>query len=70
MPQCPDRQQLIIEWRESVLKFSDHVKRLAECTGTANGNRFLDQFHVTDLARKNCEDVHHALKQHRDEHGC
>jgi hypothetical protein len=68
MPTCPDRDKLILEWRESVSTFSDNVKRLAECTG--NGDWFLNQFYVTDLARKNCEEVHNALKLHRTEHGC
>ncbi len=45
----PDREELVIEWRESVLKVSDNVKRLAECTG-GKRDGFLDQFHLTDQA--------------------
>lgn len=48
MPASPDRERIIIEWRESVTKFADAVKRLAECTGEGDG--FLDQFHITEIA--------------------
>lgn len=65
---CPDREHLIIEWREAVLKFSDNVKRLADCTG--NGDGFMDQFQTTDLARQHCEGVHKILARHRADHGC
>ena len=69
MATCPHRERLIIEWRESVSTFSDQVKRLSKCSA-GNGDGFLKQFHVTDLARKNCEDIHTALSLHRKEHGC
>jgi hypothetical protein len=68
MPTCPDRQQLIVEWRDAVLKFSDNVKRLAQCT--KNGDGFMDQFQATDLARQHAENSHRMLSQHRAEHGC
>lgn len=29
MSACPHRDEIIVEWRESVVKFSDEVKRLA-----------------------------------------
>ena len=69
IPACPQRDEIIIEWRESVVIFADEVKRLAACTG---GNRegFLDQFQITDQARQHCEDVHTALRLHRVEHEC
>ena len=68
MSACTRRDEIIVEWRESVVKFADQVKRLAECAGDREG--FLDQFHLTDQARQHCEDIHTALRLHRTEHGC
>jgi hypothetical protein len=68
MPLCPHRQQLILEWRGSILKFADEVKRLAEYTKSVNS--FVDQFQATDLARQNVENARAILQTHRAEHDC
>jgi hypothetical protein len=68
MAACPDRDRKVVEWRESVTKFADAVKRLAESTRERDG--FLDQFHITDLARQQCEAARKILKHHRAEHNC
>jgi hypothetical protein len=68
VPDCPDRKRISAEWRESVVKFADQVKRLAGCTGNRDG--FLEQFHTTELAREHCEDIRRMLQIHRAEHGC
>ena len=67
MPDCPDRNRIIVEWRESVVKFADQVKRLAACTGNRDG--FVEQFHITDLARLECDQARLVLEQHRADHG-
>jgi hypothetical protein len=68
MAQCSERDRIIIEWRESVLNFSDHVKRLAECTGKQDG--FMDQFYKTDLTRQQSDETRRRLENHHDECGC
>ena len=68
MPDCPDRNRIIIEWRESVVKFADHVKRLVECTG--NRDDFVEQLNLTELARVQCDHARLVLEHHRIDHGC
>jgi hypothetical protein len=68
MPECPDRNRIIAEGRESAVKFADQVKRLAECTGKQGG--FVEQFRVTELARLQCDDARLVLEHHRSDHGC
>jgi hypothetical protein len=68
MPNCPQLDRIILEWREAVAQFTEEVKLLAECTG--NRDAFLIQFHNTDLARQHCEDARTALELHRAEHNC
>jgi hypothetical protein len=68
MPDCVHRNNLVKEWNEAVLNFSNAVSRLKACQG--NGPDFAKQYHATEEARLQAENTHLMLELHRTEHGC
>jgi hypothetical protein len=68
MPPCQHRENLIVEYHESVEKFSHAVKRLRKCD--RNRPRFEQEQRATELARQHAENARTMLQFHRAEHGC
>jgi len=56
MRDCTQRDQLVREWNETVLKLSKAVSRLKACNGD-NRNRFAKQFEETELTRQDAENA-------------
>jgi hypothetical protein len=69
MRDCTQRDQLVREWNETVLKLSKAVSRLKACNGD-NRNRFAKQFEETELTRQDAENARIILGIHRSDHGC
>jgi hypothetical protein len=54
MPACPQRERLIVEWNEAVLKFSKSIRRLKAAIEDGD---FADQHRAIELARQHAENA-------------
>ena len=65
---CVKRNQLLLEWNEAVLNFSEAVSLLNVSKG--NEKRVGEQYDATELARLHAQSTRRAMELHRTEHGC
>jgi hypothetical protein len=64
MGSCTERDRLIVEWYEAVVKLASHISQLR--MGRENAN----EYQTTDLARQAAEKSATLSTAHRAEHGC
>jgi hypothetical protein len=67
MPHCERRNQLVSEWHEAVMKFSDSVSQLKACVGDGE---FAKQRQETELARLHADNARMILELHLSNHDC
>ena len=68
MRDCVQRDQLIGEWHEAILKLANQLSQLSKCSGDAA--KFAKQHNATEHARLHAENARMMLELHRKDHGC
>ncbi len=65
---CKERVQLVKDWRDAVVIFSECVAQLEACK--SDKVRFEKRYEITVAAREVAEQARAQMVSHRAEHGC
>jgi hypothetical protein len=68
--ECPEKERLLVAYRNGAALYSVAVKQLVQSRSTASREAYEDLRRLSDLARKDCERDRLELESHVGSHGC